>query len=89
MLCASVAVQLHTHLSNQCGPTYALRTVPGNGKALSAAGYEMHSRLPGLLDSDRLMLADVQSPEVYQRWAKTWTNPGACIAPCNVNGRGP
>jgi hypothetical protein len=58
-------------------------------EALSAAGYELRSRLPGLQDSDRLMLADVLSPEVYQRWAKTWTNPGACIAPSNVNGRGP
>ena len=42
-------------------------------EAMSAGGYELHSRLPGLRNDHRCMLADVLPPGPYQRIARSLT----------------
>lgn len=42
-------------------------------EAMTAGGYELHSRLPGLRTDPRCMLADVLPPQAYQRIAHTLT----------------
>jgi hypothetical protein len=42
-------------------------------ESLAEMGYEVHIRRPGLQEPQNLMLADVVSPDTYQRWAPTWT----------------
>ena len=54
--------------------------------AMTAGGYELHSRLPGLRNDPRCMLADVLPPQVYQRISYALVcRAGPAIAPSFPN----